>query len=110
MAMTVTQSANSSAARLYRRDIQDLDAASNKLAAAAETIRRFKPAWAEIVVTQLVEANEIVERIRIKGAKAYARFYERQGAQDPAGDTPAEPGAVSSPCDVPARQDEEEGR
>jgi hypothetical protein len=67
--------------RLSRRDIQELNRASNSLAAAAEVIQRANPAWAAGAINAIIVANDIVVRILDKGGRAVERFTARIGAQ-----------------------------
>src|SRR5882672_1745750 len=78
-------SLDSHGARLTRRDVQELAAASEQLAVAAETIRGMGPKWGEAVVNLLIAVNVTIERIQNKGAATFARYLEKnrpQGAQD----------------------------
>lgn len=70
-------------ARLSERDVHDLDDASNALASAAAGIRRANPSWGEAVVQALIVANQVIERLRDKGALAFARYLEKRGLQKP---------------------------
>jgi len=72
-------------ARLTRRDVTELAAASEQLVVAANTIRSMGPKWGESVVNLLIAANLVIERIQNKGAAAFARYLQKhgtQGAQD----------------------------
>ena len=91
-------------ARISETDLQQLDEASNHLAAAATTIQRAKPSWGDPVVQLLILANNTILRIRDKGAGAFARYLEKHGLQKtqdvteapPAADNPAS-SRISSP-------------
>ena len=69
-------------ARISKRDIVDLNQASEALATAAHTIQRINPQWGESVVALLIEANNTVVRIQQKGAAAFARYLERHGVKE----------------------------
>ena len=78
-------SLDSHGARLTRRDVQELAAASEQLAVVAQTIRDMGPKWGEAVVNLLIAVNVTIERIQNKGAATFARYLEKhgpQGAQD----------------------------
>ena len=78
--------------RLSRRDIQELNKASQSLAAAAEVIQRANPAWAAGPINAIIVANDIVVRILERGGRAVERYEARHGTQAPA-DESSEPGA-----------------
>jgi hypothetical protein len=63
--------------RLSRRDIVDLNKASQSLAAAAEVIQRANPAWAAGPINAIIVANDIVVRILEKGGRAVERYDAR---------------------------------
>ncbi len=65
--------------RLSRRDIGDLNKASQSLAAAAEVIQRANPAWAAGAINAIIVANDIVVRILEKGGRAVGRYDARAG-------------------------------
>jgi hypothetical protein len=65
--------------RLSRRDIGDLNKASQSLAAAAEMIQRANPAWSAGAINAIIVANDIVVRILEKGGRAVER-YDARGA------------------------------
>ena len=94
-------SLDSHAARVTRRDVDDLAQASELLAVAARTIRDMGPKWGEAVVNLLIVANNTIERMQNKGARAFARYLEKHGMQGaqagaeipaPEAETRAEPG------------------
>ena len=96
-------------ARLSERDVQDLEGASNALASAAAGIRRANPSWGEAVVQALIVANQVIERLRDKGALAFARYLEKRGLQEPQ-DAPAlgdPPGSPMGNCADPQTDEEE---
>jgi hypothetical protein len=66
-----------SAARLSMRDVNDLNQASEHLAALAEMIRRINPGWCEGAVNLIISVNNTVVRLQRKGAAAYSRYLER---------------------------------
>ena len=70
-------------ARLSERDIQELDSASNALASAAAAIRRANPSWGEAVIQALILANQVIERLRDRGAATFARYLEKRGLSKP---------------------------
>jgi len=100
--------ASHSAARISVLDVNDLDRASTKLALVANNIRAHKVVWGDPLVEHLIDANNVVERIRIKGAKAFANYYQRHGLPAPDAAAPeAQEGEIAS-ADVPKRENEEE--
>jgi hypothetical protein len=91
-----------SAARLSMRDVNDLNQASEQLAALAQMIRRVNPAWCEGAVNLIISVNNTVVRLQEKGATAYARYLERHGVKD----TKAKPtDAENAAKAAPARQE-----
>jgi len=73
-------------AKLTRRDVTDLAAASEQLVVVADQVRGSGVRWGETAVNLLIVANNTVVRIQNKGAAAFARYLERhspQTAQDP---------------------------
>src|SRR5258708_6378300 len=70
-------------ARITRRDVTELATASEQLAVAAETIRRVHPAWGEAVVNLLIAANTVIERVQNKGARAFAKYLEKNRSESP---------------------------
>lgn len=68
-------------AKLTRRDVGDLAAASEQLVVVADTIRRARPAWGEATVNLLIVVNNTIVRIQNKGAAAFARYLEKHPAQ-----------------------------
>lgn len=85
-------SIDSHGARVTRRDVSDLNTASEQLAVAADTIRRMRPAWGEAVVNLLIAVNTTIARLQNKGAASFARYLERKGTQSP-GDASQDPPA-----------------
>lgn len=77
-------------ARLSKRDIIDLNEASEALATAAETIKRINPAWSGPVISLLIQANDVIVRVQHKGAAAFARYLERHGVKEAVGATETE--------------------
>ena len=75
--------------RLGRRDIGDLDAASEALKAVADVIQRANPTWTAAAINALITANDIVMRIHDKGARRIARYLEEHGAEMAQPDTDA---------------------
>jgi hypothetical protein len=69
-------------ARLSLRDVQDLNTASESLAAAADTIKAMHPQWAPGIISLMIQANDIVVRVQNKGAAQFARYYAKKAAQD----------------------------
>jgi hypothetical protein len=69
--------------RLSRRDIADLDKASEALKAAATDIQRARPAWEAGAVHAIITANDIVERIMGRGLRAIERHVQKHGIQAP---------------------------
>ena len=95
-------------ARLSETDIQELDEASNNLAAAATTIQRIKPSWGDPVVQLLILVNNTILRIREKGAGAFARYLQKHGLQKPqdaSEERPAGDNASSSPISSPGEEE-----
>ena len=92
------------AARISRRDVVDLNHASELLAAIAAQIKRLNPAWGDGVIQLLIEANSPIVRIADKGARAFARYYEAHGLTPPGGDV-----AVDGAVDGAQRVDEKAG-
>ena len=91
-------------ARLSETDVQQLDSASNALASAAAAIRRANPSWGEAVIQALILANQVIERLRDRGAAAFARHLERRGLgkpQDAAAETRATESADQGPIARP---------
>lgn len=70
-------------ARLSERDVEQLDSASNALASAAAAIRRANPSWGEAVIQALILANQVIERLRDRGAAAFVRHLQRRGLGNP---------------------------
>jgi len=101
-------SLDSHGARLTRRDVQELAAASEQLAVVAETIRGIGPKWGEAVVNLLIAVNVTIERIQNKGAATFARYLEKHGAPaaQEASETPAA-GAISQISDISPPEKEE---
>ena len=79
-----------SGARITMRDVNDLNLASEQLAAAADMIKRANPVWAPATVQLLIEANTTIVRIQHKGARAFARYLEKHGVQEAPGAAEAE--------------------
>lgn len=102
-------SIDSHAARITRRDVVDLAAASEQLAIAAQTIRRANPTWGEAVVNLLIPANATITRLQNKGAAAFARYLEKHGLQKPQ-DASQEPPAGDTPSSQPIASPGEEER
>jgi len=90
-------SLDSYAARVTRRDVADLEKASELLAVAANTIREMGPKGGEAVVNLLIVANTTVVRVQNKGAAAFARYFEKHGMQG------AQAGAEASAPEVETR-------
>lgn len=97
---------NQAGARLSRRDVQELNEASEALAAAAATISQMRPQWAPGVIRLLVVANDIVVRVQNKGAEAFAKYLERHGLKEAPGETEIA-GAEDDPNQLPKTQPEE---
>src|SRR5208337_3775096 len=74
-------SIDSHGARITRRDVVELNTASEQLAVAADTIRRMRPAWGEAVVNLLIAVNVTNARLQNKGAAAFARYLEKRGPE-----------------------------
>jgi hypothetical protein len=94
--MSVGMVSSKHGARLSERDVQELDGASNALASAAAAIRRANPSWGEAVVQALILANQVIERLRDRGAATFSRYLEKRGLQQPQeapvrGDPPGSP-------------------
>lgn len=66
-------------ARLSFKDVRELDEASDRLAIVANTLKAAKYANGPALVQLLIESNESIERIKLKGAAAIARHLERKG-------------------------------
>ena len=81
---------NQAYARLSRKDVQDLNDASEALASAAATVQAMHPQWADGVVRLIIIANEVVVRVQNKGAMAIAKYLEKHGAKEAPGETEAE--------------------
>lgn len=96
-------------ARLSQTDIQQLDSASNALASAAAAIRRANPSWGEAVVQALILANQVIERLRDRGAAAFARYLERRGLQKPQEPSAAIPATEDTDQEPIARPEPKEG-
>ena len=96
-------------ARISEADIQQLDEASNHLAAAATTIQRMKTSWGDPVVQLLILANNTILRMRDKGAGAFARYLGKHGLQTSQA-TPGEPPAGESSPNSPNSSPGEEER
>lgn len=101
-------SIDSHGARITRRDVVELNTASEQLAVAADTIRRMRPAWGEAVVNLLIAVNAAIERIQNKGAAAFARYLEKKGTQSPQGEPEIAPLGDSSNPDRKTPTDEPE--
>jgi len=76
-------------ARISKRDICDLDEASENLALAARTIQQLGPKWQEPVVALLIKANDTVVRLQQKGSTAFARYFQKHPEQEAAQATEA---------------------
>ena len=97
---------NQAGARLSRRDVQELNSASEALADAAHTIQQMRPQWGPAVVRLLVMANDVVVRVQNKGAEAFAKYLEKHGLKELPGETEAE-GAEDDPDQGRKTQPEE---
>ena len=62
--------------RLSRRDVEELSAASVKLAQAAATIRATKTNYVPAVIQLLVEANDTIVGIRDRALAVVKRILE----------------------------------
>ena len=101
-------SIDSHGARITRRDVTDLDTASQQLATAADTIRSMGPKWGEAVVNLLIAANVVIERLQNKGARAFARYLEKHGTEKPQDGSEAPDPGEPSPDAPNLAPDEEE--
>ena len=101
-------SIDSHGARITRRDVVELNTASEQLAVAADTIRRMRPAWGEAVVNLLIAVNATIARIQNKGATAFARYLERKDTQSPKVVSETEPTNECPTCGQDAPPDEPE--
>ena len=104
--LTGTMGWNQAGARLSRRDVQELNQASEALAAAAATIQQMRPQWAPGVIQLLVRANDVVVRVQNKGAEAFAKYLERHGVKEAPGE-PEAAGAQDDPDQGEESQPEE---
>lgn len=85
-------------ARLSFRDVKELDEASDRLVVVANSLQATRYANGPALVKLLSEANDSIERIKVKGAAAIARHLERkQGA------------AASSEAEIPSDQENPQG-
>ena len=82
--------------RLSRRDIRQLNDASNSLAAAAETVQRANPAWAAGVINAIIVANNIVVGILERGGRSVER-YNAKHVLGSLGNVSSEPGPGEDP-------------
>jgi len=87
-------------ARISVRDLQEIDSASNRLAAVAAQVKRANPAWAPAVIELLIEANDVILRIQAKGAGTFARYLEKRGLQSTQ-DAPETAAAAGIPASSP---------
>ena len=70
-------------ARLRPQDVQELNQASEEMAAAAEIVKRTNPSWGAAVIQLLISANNRVVAIQNRGAATFARYLEKHGIQEP---------------------------
>ena len=68
-------------AKLTQRDLRELNEASEALALAANIIKRDKPRCMDLVVDQLIKANNVIVRVHDKGAGVFARYLEKKMKQ-----------------------------
>lgn len=93
--------------KLFPRDVEELHAASERLAIVADALRSAKYANGPALIQLLIEANDPIVRIMNKGAACIARSLERR--QGPvASEEPELPiDQVPAPGDQPAAEIEE---
>jgi len=77
-------SIDSHGARLSRRDVVELATSSEQLAVVSGMIRSSGVKWGEVAVNLLIVVNNNVVRIQSKGARAFARYLEKQNPMPPA--------------------------
>lgn len=65
--------------KLYLKDVQELQAASERLAIVANALKAAKYANGPALVQLLIEANDPIVRLIAKGGGAIARSLERSG-------------------------------
>ena len=95
-------------ARISPRDIEDLNIASEDLAAVAELIKRNRPSYGDAAIQLLIRANSTVVRIQNKGAAAFARYLEKHGLREAPGDTETTVVDEGAEASRSKTQDEEE--
>lgn len=101
-------SIDSYGARLTRRDIAELDNASNALAAVAGSIQRANPVWKDAAIQNLILANNTVVRLQAKGQAAIDKEIARRAAKSAAkpSEVIAAPNhTASTPIAVPGEEE-----
>jgi hypothetical protein len=98
-------------ARLTKRDIEDLERASEKIAVVAAVIERANPQWTAIAIAHLIEANDIICRIQSKGFRSVQRFLERVAAKSKAEEaaSASDVPQVEAPAEMPRIEEDRSG-